>query len=193
MGDICHPTEGRILSHTEITAKFNIQCTFLEALAIRLQIPFHWRKALTKEWKPPPLPRVGPDISISFQPATSMDLTFLSAKEVYVNFIKRDYQISAAYNKWITGEGGIIIEDPQEWNGICKRAFTSTRETKMQSLQFKIHNRIVPCGVHLKQIRIRDTDNAPYARKRIQLYIFSFTARWWPPFGHKFVAGLKTW
>lgn len=177
VGDICHPTEGRLMSHIEIKEKFGIQCSFLEAMAIRLQIPLHWRKALTKEWRPPPLPRVGPDIAVAFQQATPIDLAALSAKNMYDNFIKMEYQISAAYNKWISGEDYVSGVNAQEWSEICKQAFTSSRETKLQSLQFKIHNRIIPCGVHLKQIRIRDTDECPLCREKDTTAHFFFHCR----------------
>lgn len=34
VGDICHHSEGRLLSHVEIADRFNIRCTFLEALSL---------------------------------------------------------------------------------------------------------------------------------------------------------------
>lgn len=77
----------------------------------------------------------------------------------------------------MVGENGIAVEDVQEWSGICKRAFTSSRETKMQSLQFKIYNRIVPCGVHLKQIRIKDTDCCPFCQEKDTIIHFFFHCR----------------
>lgn len=54
VGDICHESEDRLMSHIEITDKFNLRCTFLDALSIRASIPIHWRKALTKNWQPNP-------------------------------------------------------------------------------------------------------------------------------------------
>lgn len=39
INDICQPGEGRLCSHTEIKAKYNVQCTFLDALKLRLSIP----------------------------------------------------------------------------------------------------------------------------------------------------------
>lgn len=158
VGDICHPTEGRLLSHTEVTEKFNIGCTFLEALSVRLQTPLYWREALTKEWRPPPLQRQNPEIFISLQEDTPRDITALTAKDMYKDLIIRDYHTNAAFNKWSTGEDGIKLNDAQEWNEVCGRTFSSSRETKLQSLQYKIINRVVPCGVHLKQIRIKESN-----------------------------------
>lgn len=50
VGDLCHQSENRLLSHTEISDKFGIVCTFLEALSLRASIPLKWRRALTQDW-----------------------------------------------------------------------------------------------------------------------------------------------
>lgn len=123
---------------------------------------------------PPPLQRPDPDISISFQEAVPKTLIYISAKDTYKNLLKQDYQINAAYNKWLAGEDGISIDSEQEWSGVCSRAFSASRETKLQSLQYKINNRIVPCGVHLKQIRIRDTHECPTCKEKDTLIHFFF-------------------
>lgn len=174
MGDICHPTEGRLLSHVEISTKFSVACTLLKALSVRLQIPLYWREALSRDWKPPPLQWTGPDISVSFREGFPLELSSLSAKDMYNNFLQKDQQINAAYNKWTAGEDGISIDSPQEWNEVCTRAFSSSRETKLQSLQYKIYNRIAPCGVHLKQIRIRDTNDCPFCQEKDTTIHFFF-------------------
>lgn len=118
LGDICHPTEGRLLSHTEIADKFKVQCTFLEAISIRLQIPLYWRDALSRDWKPPPLSLPDPDISVSFREGFPKALVFLSAKEMYNNLLHSDYQINAAYRRRSAGEDGISVDNTQEWNDI---------------------------------------------------------------------------
>lgn len=46
--DVCHPEEGRLLSHKEIQDRFHVRCTFLEALQLRMAVPLHWRTALTR-------------------------------------------------------------------------------------------------------------------------------------------------
>lgn len=93
---------------------------------------------------------------------------------MYDNIVMRDLQNNAAFNRWSTGEEGIQISDAQEWNEVCHRAFRSTRETKLQSLQYKIINRIVPCGTHLKQLRIRETDECPKCKMKDSIIHFFF-------------------
>lgn len=143
----------------------------------------YWKEALSREWKPPPLQRPVPDISVSFQEAKPVTLAFLSAKDSYDNLLQQDFDINAAFNKWLKGEDGIILREEREWSDVCKRAFTASRETKLQSFQFKINNRIAPCGVHLKQIKIKPSDECPLCQQRDTLAHFFFhcgrVARFW--------------
>lgn len=44
----------------------------------------------------------------------------------------------------------------EEWKEACRNPFQASRETKLQSLQYKIIHRIFPCGSYLCRIRIRD-------------------------------------
>lgn len=37
--DLCHPSEPRLLSHTELSQKFGVRCSFLDALGLRLSVP----------------------------------------------------------------------------------------------------------------------------------------------------------
>lgn len=49
IADICYPNTGRFLSHTEISNRYNIGCSFLGILKIRMSIPLHWRRMLTDQ------------------------------------------------------------------------------------------------------------------------------------------------
>lgn len=55
VGQICHVSENRLLSHLEITAKHKIKCSFLDALSMRLHIPLYWRETLSINWQSPPV------------------------------------------------------------------------------------------------------------------------------------------
>lgn len=50
VGDICHEAEDRLMSHTEISEKFKVRCSFLDALSIRANIPMQWKRSLTNNW-----------------------------------------------------------------------------------------------------------------------------------------------
>lgn len=50
MGQLCHPTEDRLMGQQEIDNAYQIRPSFLEALAIGNYISLQWRKALTKNF-----------------------------------------------------------------------------------------------------------------------------------------------
>lgn len=60
---------------------------------------------------------------------------------------------------------------------ICTRNFSATRETKLQSLQFRILHTIISCGVHLRQLRIRETDECHFCKQRDSIIHFFFHCR----------------
>lgn len=165
VGQICHASENRLLSHFEIAAKFKINCSFLDALSMRLNIPLYWREALSANWKSPPV--TGSGVSLYIQEEEQpKDIGSLSAKGMYGRIVTLRRKSNAAYTRWLEGEDGLRIPDAQEWSNICRRAFSSSRETKLQSFQYRILNRILPCRVFLKRIKISDTDTCRFCQEQ---------------------------
>lgn len=85
---------------------------------------------------------------------------------MYNYIIVQKEQRNAAKEKWYKGEEGITIESSEEWSAACSRAYTSTRETKLHSFQFKLLHRIVPCGSYLKRIRINTSDQCTICNQK---------------------------
>lgn len=160
IGDLCHPSEGRLLSHVELQDTYNIRCSFLEALSIRLNVPSGWRNLISTNWIQ--MPQHGPDIHISLNKEGPQNIAVFSAKKMYQSLVSKDSISNAAFHKWSVGVDGIKITSEQEWQEICTNTFGASRETKLQSLQYKLLNRIIPCGVHLKQLRIQENDECRY-------------------------------
>lgn len=104
------------MSNTEISDKFNVRCTFLEALSIRVNIPMKWRKSLTKNWQPNPR-ESGLEIKLNLDPPE--DLITLSSKRMYSQIMSGIKKDSAALRKWKEGEDGIQIDDKIEWSETC--------------------------------------------------------------------------
>lgn len=174
VGDLCHHSEDRLLSHSEITEKYKIHCTFLEALGLRMSIPLRWRKTITANWQPEPS-QVGLEIRISED--HPQDITSLTTKKLYSQIIVKSQHVSAAQNKWRSGEDEIQIQNQQQWADVSARSFTATRETKLQSLHFKVLNRIIPRQTYLKQLRIVETDACTFCGERDSIAHFLKTCR----------------
>lgn len=163
IGDICHDTEARLLSHVELSNKFQIHCTFLEALGLRMSIPAEWRGALTEEWQPDTKP-LGLKIKFSNDPPE--DIASLSAKKLYNRILLKNEHVGAAQARWSRGEEDIKIQTQQEWANITAIPYWSVRETKLQSFQYKVINRIIPCKTYLKRLRIAESDLCPFCQER---------------------------
>lgn len=160
VADICHESEPRTLSQQEITGKFDMSCSFLEALNIRMSIPVGWRSLLTDQWSatnqlPPPL-------EIKFPSGDKRNLQDLSAKKLYCCMLEDTNITCAAFNKWQEPVDEITMTSSGEWKEACSTAFKATRETKLQSFHYKMLHRTIPCNVFLKQIRIKESEWCPY-------------------------------
>lgn len=151
VGDICHATENRLLSHQEIEDKFQMKCSFLEALTP------NWRSQAT----------ITPGVSLYIQEEEQpLQLSSLSAKSMYAKIVTIRKKSNAAYVKWAQGEGGIEVADEQDWKDICRWAFVCSQETKLQSFNYRVINRILPCGTFLKRLKITDSDICQFCTEK---------------------------
>lgn len=100
----------------------------------------------------------------------------LGSKRMYSKILSGTKQDIAALRKWKQGEDGLQVENDLEWAEICSRVFRTNRETKYQSLQYKLLHRITPCRTFLKRLRICETDECPFCQtpKRDSITHFFF-------------------
>lgn len=169
---MCHPSEGRLLSHLEIQTRYSIKCTFLEALSMRLNIPVHWRSLISDNWIS--LPQHGTNVHVKLNNEEPLVITALSAKKMYRSLVTQGTKNNAVFNRWTLGVDNVTVDNAQEWEQICTRIFKTSCETKLQSLQYKLINRIIPCGVHLRQLRIRETEECPHCQLRDTIMHFFY-------------------
>lgn len=160
INDICQPGEGRLCSHLEIVEKYNVRCSFLDALKLGLSIPVAWRRALTPAWRKPPLPPSLSGILLVLPGEETVDILAANPKTMYRAFILQTKSESTALKRWSDpASQPLQISSGEEWSEVNLSVYRATRETKLQSLHFKIINRVVPCNQFLKQIRIKNSDS----------------------------------
>lgn len=158
--DICHPSEGRLLSHVEVQEKYRIKCTFLEMLSVRLSIPLAWRQALSRDWVLPPIFPGGP--LLHFPEQNTEEIRNISPKKAYSLLLSAKNIVSVAFHRWTRNGHPPSIKDKEEWNRVCRRAYITTKETKLQSLQFKIIHAVTPCRKYLRQIRVVEDESCTW-------------------------------
>lgn len=173
--DICNNQEGRLYSHLELVNRYQIRCTFLDALQIRLSIPLHWRAAISSNWQPGPPPAPISGILVNLPGEEPRDLASVSSKAVYSTITLAKDHHSTAFTRWSQEPSDSLrVNDEMEWSSICVSPFKSVRETKIQSLQYKVINRVIPCNSYLKQLRIRENDLCSFCNKPDSIAHFLF-------------------
>lgn len=155
IADLCHGTNNLFLSHTELSNKFGVQCSFLDLLQVRMSIPLHWRRLLAEA----PLPENPPlsDFEIKIQGKELADASSIGAKALYELINGGETTVSTACKRWQEEKEEITLSSPEEWNESCSSVYTATRETKIQSFHYKVLHKILPCGSFLHRVRIRDS------------------------------------
>lgn len=100
LDDICTNKQGRLCSHTELSDRFSVPCTFLDALGIRLSIPLLWRASITANWEPVMDLATVTGIRVFLPWEGPRDLALLNPKAIYTAVIFGKEHHSNAFNRW---------------------------------------------------------------------------------------------
>lgn len=103
-----------------------------------------------------------------------MSITKTPAKQLYAELIKIGKPPPPAQRIW---DLSVNIQDPAEWRQNYITPYLTTRETKMQSLQFRILHRIITCNHLLHRWRIKDQGSCSYGDQEDTLEHFFFTCQ----------------
>ena len=88
------------------------------------------------------------------------DISNMKCKDFYWEFINKIVITPAAERKWT--EIFPKLEEANIWPRIYKMAFTVTRETYVQSLQYRLIHRILPTNKWLFNIKILDSPQCSF-------------------------------
>lgn len=153
--DICHNDEDRLLSHSEIKNKFRVHCTIIEALQLRMAIPLHWRTAITRDFKADG----DPPYRIRLRSGVSLSVKASSPKRLYSEMIAPKRGVIRAQRQW---ETTVDVEGDDEWSEVYLRPFKTTRETRLQSFQFRLTHRLITCNRLLLRYKIKQEDTCAF-------------------------------
>ncbi len=151
--------DGLFLSHQQISRKYNMSCNFLQTLQIRQSVPYNWRKIISSS------------SCINYNTGSTLKISCnnvlkpinkLTCKEIYWHIINKSNHKPPSKEKWHQ-LFPLMKEDAENlWPQIYKLPFTITRETKLQSFQYKIIHRIIACNKWLFNIKIKDNSKCNY-------------------------------
>ena len=141
--------DDRFFSAAELSQRYNIQINFLEALQIKQSLPFTWRKILQVQQNC--------DILNDIVYCVKGEVRAMSkenTKNLYKFFNDENRAEPTCINKW----NEIFPElTTQYWKDVFIRTFHISRETRMQSFQFCILHRSIPCQKRLYEQKITDS------------------------------------
>ena len=140
---------GDFLSHTEISEKFGVRCHFLQALQIRQSMPLEWRRVIRSEYSYKPVRE--PFINHN---GADLQLDECTTKFIYECYVQMKYVTPTCVLKWKTLHVDFDMSE-EEWADVFLRPYICLRETKLQSFQYKIINRIINCNKKLFDMKIK--------------------------------------
>ena len=133
---------------TQFCQDNNVRCNFIQTLSVRKAIPSKWITDITSS------PDIRSDIdnvnlNINVM-GNTVNVCNATTKNLYNCLILRRYVRPTAMDRWL--ELFDINED--DWYSIFMTPYKATRETKLQSLQYKFIHKIVPCRkwLHVQNI-----------------------------------------
>lgn len=147
---------GRFINTVQLYELYKIQTNFLNLHTLYLSLPIEWRASIESEQtESVSVENVNLNIDVD---TSGKSIECVTVKEIYRNLIKRTYIRPTALNKWAEV---FHIEDI-DWSCIFIQCYISSRETKLQTLQYKIIHRIFPCQKWLYIHKVVDSPKCQF-------------------------------
>ena len=143
--------DNLFISHTEIERKYGIKCNFLDVLQLRQSIPIEWRILLFNTVNSSKNKLTNFHVQIV---DVMQDLNKLTCKHMYWTLVSKKSRKPTAIKKWSEYFTQFTNADESVWPRIYQMSFMVTRETRLQSFQYRILHRIIPCNKWLFDITI---------------------------------------
>ena len=147
----------RFLDHNGLNEKYGIACNFLNALQIRQSIPISWRCTLSSN-SPNTNTELVQGVSVNIQDKVRL-LSSCSTKILYQTLSNTKRLTPKCIARW---KSDFPETETKDWGKIFNTAFRTTRETKLQTFQYKILHRIITCNKKLFDMKIKDSPECSY-------------------------------
>lgn len=173
VGQICHPSDNRLLGQTELEDTFAIRTNFLETLALRNSVPHAWRGQITQNFDG--------DGEVRFEVVIldkKMDITKRNQKECYNALVAAKTQPNPRVESWnrelalssVDGNAPHIM-----WDQAFAVPYKTCRETKLQAFHYRIMQRIITCNSYLHKIKIKQSPECSFCAEEDSISHFFVT------------------
>lgn len=152
-----------LMSFEQINTRYNVDCNFIDLLVLRTALPEQVKVYVQQNDPPQRIPSTLYIPSADMEGTELFDITAALAYEFGVIRQGRQYKpIQRWYDRYSDYFEGQIR---MEWPDIYMMPYIHVRETKLQTLQFKVIHRIIPCNKLLKIYKIKDSNKCEYCNK----------------------------
>ena len=144
-------SDGKVIDLKMYCTDRNIKFNFIQILQVYRAIPKLWMTEITTCKT---AGRTDAPLSVIIRnDMMSVDLVSATTKKIYEYLIAKTYVRPTTLNRW---QETLDIDDG-DWNLIFRQPYIASRETKLQSLQYKIIHRIIPCQKWLYNLKVIDS------------------------------------
>lgn len=154
--------DGSFVNEAHLRNKYGVNCTFLDILQVRDSIPKSWKnilgvdKAIHKRY----------DIfTETFICNKVYKLYILNTKVLYNHLVRGKKRTPTCKIKWSETYPNFNDAAEDLWPNIFKLAFKITRETKLQTFQFKLIHRLITCQKKLNEMKIVESSTCLYCNE----------------------------
>jgi hypothetical protein len=144
--------EYNFKSIEQISEEFNCRINFFELAVIKECIPREWKKCLKENII----------VTNTIKLVNKIRNLDFKTNELYWYMIEKVKITPMCIKKWEEEFPIMISCDSDLWERIFSRCFEITEETKLQSIQFKINHRIIPCQNKLYNWKIATSNTCLY-------------------------------
>ena len=126
----------------ELCTRNNVKCNFIQVIRLKKAIPQQWIADISSQLTQNLVSNEDMCINLMIKDKDrNVHICKASTKMIYESIIISKYVRPTALIKW--SEQFEI--DESDWSSIFQLPFKTTRETKLQTLQYKLIHRIIPC------------------------------------------------
>jgi hypothetical protein len=151
--------DGNFLSHGDLNNKFETNFNFLDVLKIKYSIPAEWRKTIENS-----------QIFISnydikyYVNGTMYDFSKLKCKDIYWHIVLQRKRDPTCQARWAIEYPKLNEASDELWPNIYKLSFSITRETKLQSFQYRLIHHIITCRKKLFDMKLSENPKCLYCK-----------------------------
>ena len=160
------------ISHTKLSESYGIKCNFIDILKLRQYLPFDWKQMINNA-SDTVVNKCDNNLIIILN-KKRISIAKTKCKDYYWHIINRNEHIPTSKTSWEKIYPQFKTADLDTWPRIYKLAFTTTRETLLQSLQYKIIHRIIACNKWLCDIKIKSSKICTFCTSEDNIEHFFF-------------------